>query len=356
MPGKIFITAGELSGDLNASLLVRAARELDPGIEFVGIGGPKMRAAGVRLLADSSSWGSVGILEGIARFPRIYPVGRAMPRFLREEKPDLYVPVDYRVFSIRSARIAKEMGIPVVYYFAPVNWFGTGSKRFQQMRGLIDLALLAFPFSNDEYRKAEIPFEYIGHPLVDSAKPEMEKSAAYEYFGLDPDKPVIGLMPGSRFQEVGRMAPVFARAAEMISEKLPGAQFPLFLASEVLEPLTKKRVGGAPVQIVREKIYDFMNVCNVIVLCSGTAAMEAMLMRKPMIINYKLSWFTAWLIRRTVDPPMVGMPNIFADEFVAPELIQEECTPENVAEKALELYSNEELKTTMVEKLDKVSG
>jgi len=314
-----------------------------------------MRDAGVRLIADSSTWGSIGILEGVSKFPKVYPAARAVAAHFRAGPPDLYVPVDYRVFSMKCAGYAKQHGIPVVYYFAPVNWFGSGSKRFEMMKGIVDLALLAIPLSIEEYREAGIPVEYIGHPLADAAKPSMEKEEAREFFGVGTSGPVVGLMPGSRTQEVARLMPVFAGAVRMISGRLPGAQFLLFRAADSLGPLIERHIAGLPVKMADRNVYDFMNVSDLLVLCSGTAAHEATLMRTPMIVTYRLSWFTAWLARRTVNPPMIALPNILAGEFVAPELVQEECTPENIAGKAVEMLSRPEISSRMKDKLERVA-
>ncbi len=348
---KVFITAGEVSGDLNASHLVRAILELDKSFEFVGIGGRRMRDAGVRLIADSSTWGSIGFFEGLAKFPRVYPVLRKIGWLFDQEKPDVFVPVDYRVFSMRAARAAKIRGLKVVYFFAPVNWFGSGGKRFKALAETIDLSLVALPLSLDGYKSAGANFEFIGHPLADVVKPSMSREEALKFFGLEDRRPIIGLMPGSRTQEVKRLLPVFLKAVGIISQAFPEAQFVLLQAIEALEPLIKKHVGAAGVKIVSEKTYDFMNVSDLLILCSGTAAHEATLMQKPMIINYILSAVTYWIGRHTVNPPMIGLPNILAGEFIVPELVQEECTPEKVAGEAVRIISSAEERVRMIGRL-----
>lgn len=356
MAKKIFIIAGEVSGDLNASNLVRAVRRLSDSFEFVGIGGRHMRDAGVRLLADSATWGSIGFFEGFIKGLKIYPVARRIGRMFAEEKPDLFVPVDYRVFNMRAARIAKGMGIPVVYFFAPVSWFGSGGGRFAALAKTVDLSLVALPLSLEDYRAAGARFEYIGHPLIDTVMPSMPEEEARGFFGVGGARPVIGLMPGSRGQEVARLMPVFAGAALKIREALPGARFVVFRATDALDPLIRRHidVGGAEISeitVAHERVYDFMNISDLLILCSGTATHEATLMRKPMVVCYKINAVTAWIIRKTVDPPMIALPNILAGEFVAPELIQEACTPEAVAEKALEILSSDEIRVRMSEKL-----
>ena len=342
----IFLTCGEVSGDRNGANLVRAVRALAPGFEFHGIGGENMRAAGVNLLRDSTTWGSVGILESIAKAPWVYPAMRAMPGVFKNLKPDLFVPIDYRFFNMRAARAAKAQGVPVVYYFAPVSWFGSGGKRFAELAETVDLALLALPFSLDDYRAAGANFEFVGHPLVDTAKPELPPEQAHALFETDPDKPVIGLMPGSRHQEIKYLLPVFARAAELVKRRIPDAQFLLFSATAALEPFIRARLGDAPVRVVRDKVYDFMAVSDFLIMCSGTATHEATILEKPMIVCYKISAFTNWLVRRTVNPPYIALPNIVAKNFVAPELLQEACTPHSLSQMAL-LLSDAGLRDTM---------
>lgn len=353
---KIFISCGEVSGDMNGANLVRAVLELAPDFEFVGIGGEHLRDAGVRLIYDSSQWGSIGFLEAALKTPRVYPALRRMPALFRSEQPDLFVPVDYRFFNMRSARAAKEAGVPVVYFFAPVSWFGSGGRRFEALARTVDLSLVALPLSLSDYRDAGANYEFIGHPLLDTAKPSMSAEAAADFFGVKPGRLVIGLMPGSRAQEVKRLMPVFTKAVRLISERLPGTQFLLFRASAALEPLIKSLAGDAPIKVVDRNVYDFMELSDLLILCSGTAAHEATIMEKPMVVTYKLSWFTAWLARKTVDPPFVALPNIIAGEFVAPELLQEACTPEAVAAKAVEILSGPEVRCKMIEGLRAVKS
>lgn len=313
-----------------------------------------MRDAGVRLLADSSSWGSIGFLEGVVKFPRVYPVLRKIGRLFEQEKPDVFVPVDYRVFNMRASRAARARGLKVVYFFAPVNWFGSGGKRFKVLAETVDLSLVALPLSLDGYRAAGANFEFIGHPLADVVKPSMSREDALRRFGLEEGRRVIGLMPGSRTQEVNRLLPVFVRAAPLIRAALPDAQFILLQAAEPLKPLILKYLEGSDIKVASESAYDFMNVSDLLVLCSGTAAHEATLMKKPMIITYKLSAITAWIARRTVAPPMVGLPNILAGEFVVPELIQEDCTPEKVSEEAINILLSDERRVRMSERLGEI--
>ena len=332
---------------MNGAGLVGRVRELAPEFEFVAIGGERMRAAGVRLLADSTTWGSVGVFESAAKAPWVYPAMKRLPGQLRAERPDVFVPIDYRFFNMRAARAAKDQNITTVYYFAPVSWFGSGPGRFAPMAETVDLALLTLPFSHDDYAAAGANFEFIGHPLMDTARPAMAPGDAHAYFGAVPGRALVGLMPGSRFQEVKRLLPVYVRASALIRNTLPDVQFLLFAATAPLEDYIRKHTANAGITVAREHVYDFMAVSDLLILCSGTAAHEATILGRPMIVTYKISAPTAWLVRRMVNLKFIALPNIVANAFVVPELIQEACTPAAVAEQALSLLSDAARRDTM---------
>jgi lipid-A-disaccharide synthase len=351
---KIFLCSGEVSGDMHGANLARRIRELAPAFEFAAIGGERMRDAGVRLVADSTTWGSVGMFESAAKAPWVYPAMRRMPALFRSENPDVFVPIDYRYFNMRAARAAHEQNIRTVYFFAPVSWFGSGPGRFAPIAQTVDLALLTLPFSHDDYRAAGANFEFIGHPIMDTAVPDMDRAEAHEFFGTDPERPVIGLMPGSRWQEVKRLLPVFQRAVQQILESVPQAQFLLFAATGPLENHIRARTANSPIRVVNRHVYDFMSISDLLILCSGTAAHEATVLGRPMIVCYKISAPTAWLARRMVDIKFIALPNIVSDEFVVPELVQEQCTPQAVAGDACALLSDPARRDTMERNLERV--
>ena len=354
MPKKLFICAGEISGDNHGAALVRAIREIEPDIDFVGIGGNRMQAAGVRLIYNSTDWGTVGFFEGISRFPRLYPVLLKMRRIFSREAPALFVPIDYRFFNLKLCRIAHSMGIPIVYFFAPVSWFGSGKKRFEELAKYVNLSLLCLPLSFKEYDEAGAQWEYTGHPLVDTVAPTMEREESLRFFGLDTGKITIGLMPGSRTHEIRRLLPIFCRAVERLVRDIPGSQFILLSADAALTPLIRRIVRDRPVTIAESHTYDFMNISDLLVVCSGTATHEATLMEKPMIVAYRVSALTAALARSTMDITFIGLPNILANECVVPELVQEKCTPEAIVAEAHRLLADTEERLRMKKKLQEV--
>lgn len=354
MGKRIFFCAGEVSGDRHGAALADAVRELEPDVEFFGIGGAQMRAAGVELLYDSTNWGTVGFFEGMTRVPRLYPVLGRVPKIFRRERPDLFIPIDFRFFNMRLCRAARAAGIPIVYFFAPVSWYGTGKKRFREIAETVDLSLLCLPFSLGDYELAGANFEFVGHPAVDLVAPSMELDEAFDTFGLERGRVTIGLMPGSRIHEIKRLLPAFRNAIEILTTSIPGSQFILLSADTRLTPLIKKIVRKAPIKISEAHTYDFMNVSDLLIACSGTATHEATLLGKPMVVAYRVSRATAMLARRAMNFTFAAMPNLLAGEMVVPELIQENCTAANIAAEARRLISDSEARVEIKRKLEEV--
>ncbi|MFH1539093.1 MAG: lipid-A-disaccharide synthase [bacterium] len=354
MAKRIFFCAGEVSGDRHGAALAKAIRGIDSEVEFFGIGGTQMKAAGVELLHDSTGWGTIGFFEGATRFPRLYPIFRKIPKIFDRERPDMFVPIDFRVFNMGLCRAAKTRGIPVTYFFAPVSWYGTGKKRFAELAESVDLALICLPFSLGDYELAGANFEYVGHPAVDLAQPEMEMEEAFKTFGLERGRVTIGLMPGSRIQEIKRLLPVFRDAAELLRNSVPGSQFILLSADARFTPLIRKILRDTTVTVTESHPYDFMNVCDLLIVCSGTATHEATLMEKPMVVTYRLSRPTAALARLMMKYTYVAMPNLLAGEMVVPELIQERCTAGNIALEAHRLLTDSEARVALRRKYQEV--
>lgn len=354
MGKRIFLCAGEISGDRHGAALVTALRELDPSLEFAGVGGTRMREAGVRLLHDSTDWGTVGFFEGVTRFPRLYPILRRLPSIMKNERTDLFIPIDFRFFNMRLCRAAKAMGLPAVYFFAPVSWYGAGGKRFKFLAETVNLSLLCLPFSLGDYELAGANFEYIGHPAVDLVNPTMTADEALVSMGLERGRITVGLMPGSRIHEIKRLMPVFRDAAAALGESIPGSQFAALSADPRLSPLIKRIVGDRPIALVERNTWDFMNACDLLIMCSGTATHEATLMEKPMVVAYRVSRLTAALVRSMMHVPFAALPNIIAGEFVVPEYIQEQCVAGEIAAGAHRLLADSEARVTMKRRLREI--
>jgi len=344
------IIAGEASGDLHGSSLVREALSLEPSLAFFGIGGALMRAAGVETLVDAREMAVVGLVEVVGHFPTIYRAFRKMERILKENPPDLLILIDYPDFNLRLAKVAKSAGVKVLYYISPQVW-AWRVGRVKKIARIVDRMAVVFPFEVPFYQKEGVPVSFVGHPLVDSVQPTMFLEDARDEFGIDPARRTVGLFPGSRKQEIRKHLPILLESALLLKERFPDLQFILPLASSLdrsdIAPYLDS--SGVTVTLVEGKGYDVIQVCDAIISVSGTVTLEIALLGVPMVIIYQVSPLTfqvaKWLIR--VDH--VGICNIVADKRVVRELIQHEAEPTGIAEEIARILSDssyaEEIRT-----------
>ncbi len=327
------IVAGEASGDLHGSNLVKEALRLDPTLSFFGIGGPHMREAGVETLVDSSEMAVVGIVEVLAHFGVIYRAYATLKRAITNNPPDLLILIDYPDFNMLVARVAKRAGVKVLYYISPQVWaWRTG--RVKKIARLVDRMAVVFPFEVPFYEKAGVPVTFVGHPLADRVRPTMTRDEALTSFGLDPSRRVIGLFPGSRRGEIARLFPVIIESTKLLKARYPELQFILPLASSLTSADIEPHMASAGLEIavVRDKVYDVMQVCDAIMTVSGTVTLEIALMGVPMVIIYTVSPLTYEVGKRLVRVDHIGICNIVAGKRVVPELIQHEVTADRLAE------------------------
>lgn len=332
---KIMIVAGEASGDARAAGLVREANRLRPDLRFFGIGGDRMRAEGVETLVDSRDMAVVGLFEVLAHFPTIYGALRLMRRMLRERRPDLLILVDYPDFNLRLARSAKKLGIRVLYYISPQIW-AWRQERVHEIKELVDRMAVVFPFEVPFYEKAGVPVTFVGHPLVEEAHSALDRRGACLSLGLDPDRKVLGLFPGSRRSELKRLLPVLLDAAEALRERHPDLQFILPRASTLGEEEFAPHLAarGLPLTVVAERPYDVMAACDAVISASGTATLEIALMGRPLVVIYRIAPLSYRIMRRLIEVDHIGLCNIVAGKRVAPELIQDDAEPERIAAEA----------------------
>lgn len=326
------IVAGEASGDLHGSNLVKEALRLDPALSFFGIGGPHMREAGVETLVDSSEMAVVGIVEVLAHFGVIYRAYSALKRLIKTNPPDLLILIDYPDFNMLVAKVAKRAGVKVLYYISPQVWaWRTG--RVKKIARLVDRMAVVFPFEVPFYEKAGVPVTFVGHPLADRVSPSMTRGDALAVFGLDPSRRVVGLFPGSRRGEIARLFPVIIESAKLLKDRHPGIQFILPLASSLTDADIAPQLAesGLEVVVARDKVYDVMQVCDAIVTVSGTVTLEIALMGVPMVIIYTVSPLTYEVGKRLIRVDHIGICNIVAGERVVPELVQDEATADRIA-------------------------
>lgn len=327
---RVVLVAGEASGDLHGAALVRALRRRVPDIDVVGIGGPRLRAAGMRVLVDTEHIATMGFVETFGTLGRLLRTYRRLVRLLDAERPRLVVLIDYPEFNLRLARQAKRRGIPVFYFIAPQVW-AWRKGRVRTIAERVDKLGVVFPFELDLYNNGRQLAEFIGHPLLDvvrSTRPPAETRARY---GLDPGRPVLAVLPGSRKKEVRYlMRPLSEAAARLASE---GWQ-PIIALAESLTPADlRNALAGAPctVPVAHADTYNVVAAADAAIVASGTATLETALLGCPMVIVYRMAPLTFWIARHLVDVKWIGMPNIILQRSVFPELVQSDATPAAIA-------------------------
>ncbi len=353
---RILLTAAEVSGDFHAAHLVRAIKKIGTDIEFVGIGGEKMRQAGVDVRATTVHMGTVGIWEGLKYYPSFLRIGKEIKRMLREEPPDLLVLINSRDFNLRIARLAKKRGIPVIYYVAPPVWAWSDWATKRTARDITKVIAI-FPFEAELYRRVGADVTFVGHPLVGVAKPTLSQSETYEKFNLTSSHPIIGLLPGSRAYEIDSLLPIMLQASAKIKRSLKGVQFLLPVAASVFEKKIARLVRGSGIEVklINNNVYDLMSVSDLVITASGTATLEAACLATPMIVVYKTSLSTWILGHILIKFPYVSLPNILAGKRIVPELLQFRATPNRLANLTLSLWEDTQKLEQMKIELSKVT-
>lgn len=351
---RILLSCGEASGDLYAGALVEALRRREPDIDVFGLGGERFAAAGGRLLADFHGLSVTGLTEALSVVPRSFRMLRRLVRAAKEQKPDALVLIDYPDFNFRLMGRIKRLGIPVIYYVSPQLW-AWRAGRIKLMKRLVDRVLPIFPFEEAIYRRERIDVRFVGHPLIDLAKPRLSREAFLRQLRLDPAKPVLALLPGSRTNELERIAPVIAQAIPSILQRVPGTQFIVARAPNLDDRLFEPfGLTGVTLRIADVQTDDVLNASDAVVTASGTATVQTALHGRPMVVVYKLSPMTYRLGKRLARVDMYAMVNLIAGRRVLLELIQEGCTPEAVADESVRLLIDQEYRSQMIAALDEV--
>ena len=330
---KILIIAGEASGDLHGANLVRELKKQDPTVACYGVGSRRMEETGVRLLADASEISVVGLTEVLLHIRKIYGVMGRLKKFLRDERPDLLILIDFPDFNIMMGKYAKKLGIPIVYYISPQVW-AWRKGRIKQIAALVKAMIVVFPFEVDLYKKAGVDVRYAGHPLTDVVQSKYTKSEARSSLGLDPNARTIALLPGSRRKEIASLLPDMLGASALLRQQFPDLQFVLPVAPTLERSSIEAYVSGqqVPVTLVDGRVYDVLRASDAAIVASGTATLETGLMTVPMVIVYRVSGLSYRIGRMIVDVENVGLVNIVAGRRIVPELIQEDATPQKIAD------------------------
>jgi lipid-A-disaccharide synthase len=352
------MVAGEASGDFLGAHLIAALRRKIPGLQFVGIGGPKMEGEGLDSWFPMEKLAVRGYVEVLRHFLEIHAIRRKLRRRLVAARPALFIGVDAPDFNLPLERKLKRAGIPAVHYVSPSLW-AWRSGRMSAIAKSVDKMLVLFPFEEPLYRAAGVPVAYVGHPLADSTSDEDGSAAAKEQLRMPAARKVIALLPGSRQSEVRYMASTFVQTAKLIAARQPGAHFLVPLVSRETraifeEALYAEEVAELPLTVLFGHARDALAACDVALVASGTATLEAALARKPMVITYKMAGLTYRMMSKMGHLPWVGLPNIIAGEFLVPEILQDEATPENLAQAVMNSLNDPVVNRRLPERLDQI--
>ena len=350
---KVMIMSGEASGDLHGANLARSVRQQDPSIMLYGVGSKKMSEAGVQMLADASEISVVGITAVLTHLPAIYRVYAKLKRFLKHDRPDLLILIDFPDFNILLGKAARRLGIPVLYYISPQVWVWR-KGRIKTIARLVKAMLVVFPFEVPLYEKEGVDVRFVGHPLMDVVRSDLTQEQARSVLGLQAGQRTIALLPGSRRSEIVHLLPDMLRAAKILKSRFQDLQFVLpvapTLGHDFLDTFIEQ--GGIPVRMVEGRAYDALRASDAALVASGTATLETGIMTVPMAIAYRVSAFNYFILTKLArNVKNVGLVNIVAGKRVVPELVQKDSTPEKMAEAVAKMLTEPQYYAQMREDL-----
>ncbi|PLY08301.1 MAG: lipid-A-disaccharide synthase [Desulfuromonas sp.] len=352
----VLVVAGEASGDLHGANLIRAAREVDPGLVFSGVAGKRMAAEGCEVLIPAEELAVMGLVEVALHMPTILRAFRTLKQALYgERRPDLVILIDYPGFNLRFARVAKRAGIPVLYYISPKVW-AWRSGRAKQLAERVDHLATIFPFEDECYADYALPVSYVGNPLMDGFRVNKTRETFCAEHGLDAEKPLIGLFPGSRRSEIRYSFEKIVAAAELIRAAMPEAQFVMSMADSLDRTVIEGRLKdfAVPIIAVGEEVYNIASACDAAIAVSGTVTLQIALTGTPMVITYSAAPLSFFIGRRLVTLPQVSLANIVAGREVVPERLQADATPQSLAEDILRILNDDVYREAMISGLDEV--
>jgi len=343
--GSVFMVAGEASGDWAGARLAEALRRQQPNLALCGIGGRRMAQAGVELIVDSSNWAAIGVFESLSKAPAVLGALRIARAHLQSARPSALVLIDCGAVNLRIARLARDLGLPALYYFPPGSW--RKNSRRVTIRDQVDMIATPFPWSKELLSGGRALVEWVGHPVVECARPLLSREAAGDRYGVDLTRPVVAIAPGSRGQEIHYLLPVLVAAARKLQDAFPEAQFLVPVAAS----LERGRVAGPMTQAGIHAIYldgmeyDALQLADVGMVCSGSVTLEFACLGIPMVVTYRASRATTmqyWLVRGLIGGQrFAAMPNIIAGREVVRELMGSAARPEGIAEEVAALLRDE---------------
>lgn len=340
---RALIVTGEASGDLHGAKLIQAALELDLNLKFFGVGGKRMAAAGCEILIPAEDLAVMGVVEVLARFAVIRKAFRSLTKILQgEERPDLVILIDYPGFNLRLAKVAKAAGVPVLYYISPKVW-AWRKGRIHTIAERVDTLAVIFPFEPEIYQGLGLNVEYVGNPLLDEQGSSCDRGAYLHRHGLDPTRPVVGLFPGSRQNELKYIFATLVESAARLRQARPELQFLLPVAPSLSKAELQQRLSGSnlPVVLVEDNIYDTAAACDAIISVSGTVTLQIALAGTPMVIIYKAAPLSYAIGKRLVRIEHFGLPNIVAGRGIVRELLQDGANPEAISSEILRLLEDQ---------------
>ena len=330
---RVALVAGEASGDILGSGLMQALKAQHPDIEFMGVGGPRMEAQGLPSYFPMERLSVMGLFEVLGRLVELLLRRRRLVRTLIAERPDVFIGIDAPDFNLGLELKLRRAGIRTVHYVSPSVW-AWRQKRVFKIREACDLMLTLFPFEAQFYQQHAVPVRFVGHPLANSIALGVDRAGARQALGLDPDATVVALMPGSRGGEVSRLGPLFLQAAALLNRQRPGLRFVLPCASAPRRDQLEQMLAGQDLhlELLDGRSHEALAACDAVLIASGTATLEALLHKRPMVVAYRVANMTYRILKRLVKSTFFSLPNLLAGRQLVPEFIQDEATAEALAE------------------------
>jgi lipid-A-disaccharide synthase len=329
---RVALVAGEASGDILGSGLMQALKQRHPDIEFIGVGGPRMQAEGLQSHFPMERLAVMGLVEVLGRLRELLRRRKDLVKMLIAAKPDVFIGIDAPDFNLTLELKLRRAGIRTVHYVSPSVW-AWRQKRVLKIKEACDLMLALFPFEARFYEEHAVPVRFVGHPLANTIPLEADRAGARERLGLPQEASVVALLPGSRGGEVGKLGALFLDTAKRLLQDRPGLRFVLPCASPERRVQLEEMLAGRdlPVQLLDGASHEALAACNAVLIASGTATLEALLYKRPMVVAYKVAPMTYRILKRLVKSPYISLPNLMAGRLLVPELIQDAATPEALA-------------------------
>lgn len=349
MPPKVVIgiVAGEASGDLLGSHLIAALKEVRPDLKFVGIGGPKMQSAGMEILFPMEKLAVRGYVEVLRHYFEILGIRRKLRAYFLANRPDIFIAIDAPDFNLDLELALKNKGIPTIHYVSPSIWAWRG-ERIHKIKRAVSHMLALFPHELNIYQQAGVPVDFVGHPLADMLPEQPKRTEMRETMRIPLKAKVFAFLPGSRQSEVKNLAHTYIETAKLILKKLPESRFLVPLVSRETRGIFEQALYDCdaqelPITLLFGHAQDAMIAADGVLVASGTATLEAALLKRPMVITYRMSALSWWMMKRKSYQPYFGLPNILCERFIVPELMQEDATPENLTQALLNQINNVEV-------------